>query len=178
MPWSLEATCRGHLDRITSIAYSTDGQHLASGSDDNTIRTWDPRTGSSGPIFRGHTGQVVSVAYSQCGSQLASCGKDKALRVWDCRAAVKGAVLYGRTNSLPSGMYPYSTIKRHNSDNDKPIQPTRPRPLVRTFGSESFGTIGATCIAVSSDAVLIASASMNGGAPIINVSFGTTSQHR
>ncbi|KAG9064825.1 hypothetical protein KI688_003085 [Linnemannia hyalina] len=176
-PWSLEAICRGHRERITSIAYSTDGQHLASGSDDNTIRTWDPRTGSSGPIFRGHTNQVVSVAYSQRGSQLASCGRDMALRVWDFRAAVKGAVLFGRTNSLPSGMYPYSTIKRHNNDSDKLIQPTRPRPA-RTFGSESFGTRGATCIAVSSDAVLAASASMNGGTFTINVSLGTTSEHR
>ncbi|KAF9548727.1 hypothetical protein EC957_005660 [Mortierella hygrophila] len=176
--WRLETICRGHSGRITSIAYSTDGQHLASGSDDNTVRTWDPRTGSSGPIFRGHTDQVVSVAYSQCGSQLVSCGRDKALRVWDCRAAVKGAVLFGRTNSLPSGMYPYSTIKRQNSDSDKPIQPTRPRPLVRTFCSESFGRNDTTCIAVSSDAVLVASASMNVDTPTINVSFGITLQHR
>ncbi|KAF9537063.1 hypothetical protein EC957_008889, partial [Mortierella hygrophila] len=176
--WRPETICRGHSGRITSIAYSTDGQHLASGSDDNTVRTWDPRTGSSGPIFRGHTDQVVSVAYSQYGSQLVSCGRDKALRVWDCRAAVKGAVLFGRTNSLSSGMYPYSTIKRQNSDSDKLIQPTRPRPFARTFSSESFGTIGATCIAVSFDAVLAASASMNGDTPTINVSFGTTSKHR
>ncbi|KAK3837885.1 MAG: WD40-repeat-containing domain protein [Linnemannia elongata] len=177
--WSLETICLGHSERVISIAYSVDGQHVVSCSEDSTIRTWDSRIGSSGPIFRGHTDHVVSVAYSPCGSQLASCGRDKALRVWDCRAAVKGAVLFGRTNSISSGMYPYSTIKREESDSDKTMQPTRPRPLARTFNSQlPFGTTDTTCFAISSDAFLAASASMNGGTPAISVSFGTTSEYR
>ncbi|OAQ31835.1 WD40 repeat-like protein [Linnemannia elongata AG-77] len=174
--WSLEATCNGHSERVISIAYSPDGQHLASCSEDGTIRTWG--SGGSGPIFRGHTDHVVSVAYSQCGTQLTSCGRDKVLRLWDCRAAVKGAVLFGRTNSITSGMYPYSTVKRQNSDSDKTIQPTRPRPLARTFESQSFGTVDTTCFAISSDGVLTASASRNDGTPTIIVCFGATSENR
>jgi RNA polymerase sigma factor (sigma-70 family) len=35
----------GHKDRIRSVAYSSDGQCIASASWDGTIRLWDPKTG-------------------------------------------------------------------------------------------------------------------------------------
>ncbi|OAQ31838.1 WD40 repeat-like protein, partial [Linnemannia elongata AG-77] len=175
--WSLEATCNGHSERVISIAYSPDGQHLASCSEDGTIRTWDSRSGGSGPVFRGHTDHVVSVAYSQCGTQLTSCGRDKVLRLWDCRAAVNGAVLFERNNNIPSGMYPYSTVKRQNSDSDKTIQPTRPCPWRSIFSSNRFDQSSA-CFAVSSDGLLTASASMNDGAPTIIVWLGATRRRK
>ncbi|KAG0280210.1 hypothetical protein BGZ96_001641, partial [Linnemannia gamsii] len=176
--WGLEMIFRGHTERVTSIAYSPDGQHLVSCSDDNTIRTWDSRSGGSGPIFRGHADRVVSVAYSKDGTQLASCGRDKALRVWDSRAAVKGAVIFGRTNSISSGMYPYSTVWRHNGDNDKTIKPIRPRPLACTFRSASFGT-DIKSFAISPNGFLAASASnQNNSPPTVIVSYGTTNEHR
>jgi len=35
----------GHKDRIRSVAYSSDGQCIASASWDGTVRLWDPKTG-------------------------------------------------------------------------------------------------------------------------------------
>jgi RNA polymerase sigma factor (sigma-70 family) len=35
----------GHKDRIRSVAYSSDGQSIASASWDGTLRLWDPKTG-------------------------------------------------------------------------------------------------------------------------------------
>ena len=32
---------RGHSDYVRSVAYSPDGKHIVSGSDDNTVRVWD-----------------------------------------------------------------------------------------------------------------------------------------
>jgi WD40 repeat protein len=55
---------------VWSVAYSPDGQHIISGSDDKTIRIWDAETGAAvGKPLEGHTGLGVwSVAYSPDGS--------------------------------------------------------------------------------------------------------------
>jgi WD40 repeat protein len=46
---------QGHTGFVDSVAYSPDGSHVVSGSDDDTIRVWDLSTGQCvvGP-FWGH----------------------------------------------------------------------------------------------------------------------------
>ena len=35
----------GALGHVLSVAYSPDGKHIVSGSDDNTVKVWDSQTG-------------------------------------------------------------------------------------------------------------------------------------
>ena len=35
----------GHLDWVNTVSWSPDGTRLASGSDDKTVKVWDPATG-------------------------------------------------------------------------------------------------------------------------------------
>jgi WD40 repeat protein len=40
-----ECTLTGHSNKVTSVAYSPDGKHVVSGSDDKTVKIWDSSTG-------------------------------------------------------------------------------------------------------------------------------------
>ena len=40
-----ECTLTGHSGSVSSVAYSPDGKHIASGSGDRTVKVWDAQTG-------------------------------------------------------------------------------------------------------------------------------------
>jgi WD40 repeat protein len=64
---------RGHTHWIESVAFSPDGQYLASGSEDSTIRVWLVSTGAAvGDPLRGHAGAVASVCFSPDGQRIVS----------------------------------------------------------------------------------------------------------
>jgi WD40 repeat protein len=42
----VEATLEGHSDGVNSVCFSPDGQKLASGSKDKTIKIWDLKKNS------------------------------------------------------------------------------------------------------------------------------------
>jgi WD40 repeat protein len=62
----------GHTDSVWSVAFSSDGKMLASGSADGTIRLWNVATHQPlGEALSDHTGDVYSVAFSPDGKVLA-----------------------------------------------------------------------------------------------------------
>jgi WD40 repeat protein len=43
---SVLSTLEGHFSRVTSVAISSDGTKIVSGSWDKTVKVWDAMTGS------------------------------------------------------------------------------------------------------------------------------------
>jgi WD40 repeat protein len=74
----------GHTDSVRSVAFSSDGQHIISGSSDNTICVWDAMMGKTvAGLFSGHTDSVRSVAFLSDGQRIVSGSSDKTIHVWD-----------------------------------------------------------------------------------------------
>src|SRR5207253_1354870 len=51
-------TINGHADMIPGLAFSPDGQRLASSSGDQTVKVWDAQSGQEVLTLRGHNGGV------------------------------------------------------------------------------------------------------------------------
>ncbi len=82
---TLSQTLMAHTGPVFSVVISPDGQILASGSGDRTIRLWNLRTGALLQVLSGHRSEVVSLAISPDGQTLASGSRDQTIKIWRLR---------------------------------------------------------------------------------------------
>jgi WD40 repeat protein len=72
-----------HLAPITSVAVSSDGRYVLSGSYDKTVRLWDTVTGKELRAFLGNPTSVISVAFSPDAALVLAGGGKGTLHVWN-----------------------------------------------------------------------------------------------
>ena len=96
--WKCSATLTGHVSWVRSVAISPDGQTLASGSGDKTVKLWSLSNGEVRHTLRGHSAWVRSVAISPDGQTLASCSNDQTIRLWHLETGKLRQVISGHTD--------------------------------------------------------------------------------
>ena len=70
-------TLQEHENWVFSVAWAPDGQRLASGSRDNTVRLWTASSGRLLNTLQGHENWIRTVAWAPDGQRLASGSSDQ-----------------------------------------------------------------------------------------------------
>ncbi|CAB16241.2 Set1 complex component swd1 [Schizosaccharomyces pombe] len=95
-PEALTTTLKhGHA---TSIRFSTNGYHLASGLVNGSVVIWDLSTFSVSRVLTGHTRAIQSVCWSSCDRFLLTASRDWKCILWDLR---DGSIVYQVVLSAP-----------------------------------------------------------------------------
>ncbi|GCL41668.1 protein kinase domain-containing protein [Dolichospermum planctonicum] len=164
---NLLQTLKGHSHGVSSVAYSPDGQTLASGSYDKTIKLWNVNTGKLLQTLEGHSDWVWSVAYSPDGQTLASESSDGTIKLWNVKTGKLLQTLEGyyKVAYSPDGQILASasvdkTIKLWNVNTGN---------LLQTLKGYSEGV---TSLAYSPDSQTLASASGDKTIKLWNVNTG------
>ena len=91
----------GHSSTMRSLAFSPDGNWLATASAESPVCVWDLRQNNLSRTLTGHTGAVNCVAFSpSAAGLLATAGQDGTLRLWDTTS-------WQVTTQLVCRPYPY-----------------------------------------------------------------------
>ncbi len=123
----IKHTLTGHRNDVSSISFSSDGNTLASGGDDKTIRVWDLATGEeklllSDPqwhqILSGGFGFVSQLSFSPDGRILASGISEGVIYLWDIDTGEQTKILKGHTGYMRKLTFTkeMKTLMSHSSD--------------------------------------------------------------
>jgi len=91
-----------HNGLVSSVALSSDGTRIVSGSSDQSVRVWDALTGAELMALNGHTDWVTSIAFSSDGTRIVSGSSDQSVRVWDALTGAELMALNGHTDWVTS----------------------------------------------------------------------------
>ncbi|NEO45874.1 MAG: hypothetical protein F6K55_17790 [Moorea sp. SIO4A3] len=145
----------GHRAPVNSVAFSPDGQTIATASSDNTVKLWNLE-GKHLQTLSGYRAPVNSVAFSPDGQTIVSASSDKTVKLWN----LEGQELYtlkGHSAAVNSVAFSYDGQTIATASYDKTVK------LWNHQGQELFTLSGhsnsVNSVAFSRDGQTIATAS-------------------
>src|ERR1035438_5529015 len=166
----------GHTGIVFSVAFSSDGKTLASGSADGTVRFWDVASVTGIATLTDRTGSVLSAAFSPDGKTLATGTYDYIVWLWDLATRRPVAIRLDRHTGLvdsvafsPDG----KVLATGSSDGTARLWNVATRRQIGTplavDNSTAYFSHAVNSVAFSSDGKILATASGDGTVRLWNI---------
>lgn len=74
---------KGHLDRVSTMAFDSRGSRILTASADGTAKVWDGQTGALVASLNGHQKEVTSAFFEPLGKLIVTASADSTVKVWN-----------------------------------------------------------------------------------------------
>jgi WD40 repeat protein/serine/threonine protein kinase len=151
----------GHEKRSISVAFSLDGQRLASGGWGGSLMIWDVETGKCLHTLTEHQDPISSLAFSPDGLRLASACFDRRLTVWHTTTGRQVESWRGQEGLVLGAAFSPDGLRLASCGEDRTVrlwEATTGREVLKLRGHDAMSL----CVAFSPDGQRLASCSSDG----------------
>ncbi len=129
----------GHSSTVQSVAFSSDGRFIVSGSDDKSVKLWSVEQKKLLHTFEGHSSGVLSVAFSPDGKFIVSGSWDKSIKLWSVEQQKLLHTFEGHSSTVYSVAFSIDGRFIVSGSEDKSIKlwSVKQKKLLHTFGGHS-----------------------------------------
>ncbi|MDZ7961078.1 MAG: WD40 repeat domain-containing protein [Aulosira sp. DedQUE10] len=154
----LKLTLSGHTEPVRALTLFPNGQVIASGSDDKTIKLWNPTTGVLLRTLTGHQERIKSILITPDNQTLISTSFDNTIKFWNTQTGKEIRTIGEKTGVIAMLLTPDGqTLISGSGDRTIKFRNLKTRKIDRILKVET------TALFISRDAKTLYSGGENGG---------------
>ncbi|XP_021300089.1 angio-associated migratory cell protein [Herrania umbratica] len=169
--WASEL--QGHTDSVSSLAFSNDGQLLASGGFDGLVKIWDT-SGNLKCTLEGPGGGIEWVRWHPKGHLILAGSEDCTVWMWNADNGHCLNVFSGHGASVTCGDFTPDGKTICTGSDDATLRIWNPRRVesIHVVRGHPYHSEGLTCLSISSDSTFAVTGSKDGSVHVVNITTG------